>query len=610
MTNLTSTPSWDAVPQLETVTLAVGGPGGIMNAQAQALLNRVDYLKALGAASVADYGIKGDGTTDNSAAIVAMFAALDSGGTPYQVNFPKGDYLVSANIAASSLAALLFHRGARLVVPNGVTVTLNGAQLKAERQQVFRCTGTGKIVGYMANEVIYPEWWGAIADGLNPPVGADFSARAAAAARNSPALQAALNFAGYQYPINGNTGTVSLAYGFYVHDTTLTIPLSVNVIGYGIGSALFYYAATGNAIESINTNNSMLKDFFIAPIAGPTWNYTTGYGLYMKGVSTPVVDNVWSSSFGAGTFYFESVIEGRIRGCISDNSNGPAFVIRGVGQGTVLSGCVTAGTKGGACFDISGYDWHLMGCTGKDGSTGTNAYYLNACENINLTNCGCHSINKEGFLLTSSALNCTLTSCFVNDASMLTKGAYSAFSISGTRNKLLNSKATTSVGGGVQYNYALFFGGAATDCTAANNNFAPGTVGIVQDSSPIGANTYHVHKVSTTDATPTNIWSKWLNNSCASTIEVTVLAKQRGAAGESAAWKFIARAATGNGAPTLSAVTTIFANKSNGSSTINAALVLTDTTLNAGVVSVQVTGLGTGAAIDWEATVNVISVTG
>jgi len=44
MANLTANPGLDNVIQLETSTLALGGPGGIMNAQAQALLNRISYV--------------------------------------------------------------------------------------------------------------------------------------------------------------------------------------------------------------------------------------------------------------------------------------------------------------------------------------------------------------------------------------------------------------------------------------------------------------------------------------------------------------------------------------------------------------------------------------
>ncbi len=557
--------------------------------------------------SVKSFGLKNDGVTGNSNAMATMWANL--GVSTYEVLVPKGDYLLDASVAIPSNIKLRFRAGARFVIPDGVTLTLNNPELLAGRQHIFKCTGTGKVVGTIRNDLIYPEWWGAIADGLHQPVGADFSARAAAAARNAPALQAAADFAGDQYPVNGLTGTVSLTYGFYCSDKPWKIPLSVNVLGYGIGSAIFYYAPTGNAVESINTNNSMLKDFFIAPIAGPTWNVSTGYGLYMDGVSTPIVDNVWSSGFAGGTFFFKNVIEGRLRGLISDNSNGPSFVIRGVGQGTVLENCVTAGTDNGACFDIqSGYDWHLVGCTAKDGPAGTNGFYLNAVENINLTNCGCHAINKEGFLLSSTVLNCTFTNCFVNDASMLAAGVYDAIAISGKRNKFIAPKVTANA---PTYRYGISKGGACEDCSVIAENITPGTLGQILDAQPTGPSNFHVRKVSTADATPTTVWSKSLNNNAGCIIEATIVAKQRGATGETASWKVWAYARTGTAGTTLSAPTFLFSYKSNVASTIAATLVLTNASANAGVVSLQITGLGGAVAtIDWEATINAISVTG
>lgn len=45
MANLTPTASWDDVPQLDTSTPALAGPGGPMNLQAQALLNRLEFLR-------------------------------------------------------------------------------------------------------------------------------------------------------------------------------------------------------------------------------------------------------------------------------------------------------------------------------------------------------------------------------------------------------------------------------------------------------------------------------------------------------------------------------------------------------------------------------------
>ena len=83
--------------------------------------------------------------------------------------------------------------------------------------------------------------------------------------------------------------------------------------------------------------------------------------------------------------------------------------------------------------------------------------------------------------------------------------------------------------------------------------------------------------------------------------------KQRGG-GESAIFKLWARAATGASGTTI-ASGTLLANKSNPDSGVNAVLALTESTANAGVVALQVTGLA-GKNVDWEATVSVVSVTG
>lgn len=54
MTNLTPNPSNDDVIQLETSNFALGGPGAVMNLQAQALLNRTEYAKLYARTSLND----------------------------------------------------------------------------------------------------------------------------------------------------------------------------------------------------------------------------------------------------------------------------------------------------------------------------------------------------------------------------------------------------------------------------------------------------------------------------------------------------------------------------------------------------------------------------
>lgn len=151
MSNLTpsTTPGWDPVPELETSTLALGGPGGPMNSQAQALLDRTESIaqgtippgaaitgsevasvsqggglvsltltkiaqwvlqtfqgftnssttnavartiqnKLSDVISVKDFGAKGDGITNDDAAISTWLASLKSGQRGY---IPAGTYI-------------------------------------------------------------------------------------------------------------------------------------------------------------------------------------------------------------------------------------------------------------------------------------------------------------------------------------------------------------------------------------------------------------------------------------------------------------------------------------------------------------------------------------
>jgi len=71
MANLTEIPKWEEIIQLETSDRALGGPGGIMNKQAQQLANRTALLKKTLEENT------GAATVDN-AGIVKLSSAIDS----------------------------------------------------------------------------------------------------------------------------------------------------------------------------------------------------------------------------------------------------------------------------------------------------------------------------------------------------------------------------------------------------------------------------------------------------------------------------------------------------------------------------------------------------
>lgn len=101
MTNLVAIPAWDDIPQLEKTTRALGGAGGPMNLQAQALANRLDWLR-LQCVNVRDpqYGAKGDGLTDDYVAITTADAVAAATGKI--LFFPAGIYASSKTLVAKS----------------------------------------------------------------------------------------------------------------------------------------------------------------------------------------------------------------------------------------------------------------------------------------------------------------------------------------------------------------------------------------------------------------------------------------------------------------------------------------------------------------------------
>ena len=72
-------------------------------------LNNDPYLTSPGVFNVKDYGAKGDASTDDTAAIIATFAALPANGG--EVYFPPGTYLVYSTITIDGLVKPVIVRG-------------------------------------------------------------------------------------------------------------------------------------------------------------------------------------------------------------------------------------------------------------------------------------------------------------------------------------------------------------------------------------------------------------------------------------------------------------------------------------------------------------------
>jgi len=103
------------------------------------------------APNVKGYGAKGDGSTDDSAAL----AMADAAGSTY---FTAGVYYIAANIAFVNKT--YFAAGASIKIATGVTVTFN-ERIDAPRQNLFTFVGTAAVLlSGEGSHAVYPEWFG------------------------------------------------------------------------------------------------------------------------------------------------------------------------------------------------------------------------------------------------------------------------------------------------------------------------------------------------------------------------------------------------------------------------------------------------------------------
>ena len=101
-------------------------------------------------------------STFDDTSITAALGAI--GSAKKTLLLASGTWQISNSITIPSNVKLWFEPGAILNIAQDKTVTINGP-MDASFYQIFSGTGTVNISGLFVNE-IYPQWWGAKADGL------------------------------------------------------------------------------------------------------------------------------------------------------------------------------------------------------------------------------------------------------------------------------------------------------------------------------------------------------------------------------------------------------------------------------------------------------------
>lgn len=103
-------------------------------------------------------------TSDNSGAITAL-AALIAATTGGSIYVPSGFYRLKSNVTVPANVTLELAPGAQLSLDAGVTLTLNGS-LVAPLAQLFYGLGV-VVLGRGRIPELFPQWWGALADGAH-----------------------------------------------------------------------------------------------------------------------------------------------------------------------------------------------------------------------------------------------------------------------------------------------------------------------------------------------------------------------------------------------------------------------------------------------------------
>lgn len=199
---------------------------GLTGANVQALLeslkNKYDGLNPVsGYVNAKDYGVLGDGATNDYAALNTLFNTTLT--TATNVVMPTGTYISNTNLTIPSYINLIMLNGAKLSPAISTTVTING-NIDAGLYQIF--TGAGTIAGTPRIEKVVPQWWGAVADG-NYGTGAGTD--------NTSAFQKAISF----LSVSGGSSLV-IPSGIYKLVSQITVPSGISIIGYGKWSSILF----------------------------------------------------------------------------------------------------------------------------------------------------------------------------------------------------------------------------------------------------------------------------------------------------------------------------------------------------------------------------------
>jgi hypothetical protein len=155
---------------------------------------------------------------------------------------------VSANVTVPSNVQLMFGRNGQLSVSSGVTITIQGT-VQAGLWKIYSGAGAVSFSGGVVSE-FYPEWWGAVGDGVSDDQPAVSAAQAALITRGGGAVL---------------FGTRTYAFGARVNPTTYTTWRGVNS-----GVSIIKRIKTANLLFDHQTEDGLISNVTVEDLG---WDY-------------------------------------------------------------------------------------------------------------------------------------------------------------------------------------------------------------------------------------------------------------------------------------------------------------------------------------------------
>lgn len=360
--------------------------------------------------NVKDFGVVGDGVTNDSSKIAdAISSASSSGGN---LLFPKGEYNLGSDITISSGVKIIMDINAYFSADAAVTVAING-ELEAGNSKVFGDNITATFNG-KAVPRLNIMWFGATGDGTTDDTDAINKAIQVTTIRSGNALTP-----GTVYIPTPNSS-------FYCASGLYALPRYGAIIGDGYASAI----SVGNDLNDFSLINSINADVIIRDlrILGKANNQGTGmkFGGYESSASTGTATTDTTNKLvdTGATFSSDGVEVGEM---VMNTSTGKSGFVKAVDSETTLSIKDSLGADldlfpdgnekykvGGAISSINITNiwmWKFsIGIDFKDGFT-------NTLDKVKMRDCGTGlNVQPSGYHNTLNVLNCRFQSCVTYDA--------------------------------------------------------------------------------------------------------------------------------------------------------------------------------------------------